>query len=66
MLSFVGYNVSQRSRSPIQNGPENAVDNNVRTCASTDYGADNYWTIKFNQTLTVKSVELSLKGGEYL
>lgn len=66
MLSFVGNNVSQSSRSSIQNGPESALDNSDDTCAVTNYGAGNYWRIQFNQTLTVKSVELRLKGGEYL
>lgn len=64
MLSFDGYNVSQSSRPLTQNGPENALDNNDTTCAVTEYGAGNHWKIQFNQTLTVKSVELRLKGGE--
>lgn len=66
MLSFVGYNVSQSSRSSTQNKPENAVDNSIDTCAVTNYGKGNYWRIQFNQTLRVDSVELRLKGGEYL
>lgn len=66
MWSFVGNNVSQSSRLFIQNGPERALHNSDGTCAVTNYGAGNYWRIQFNQTLTVKSVELRLKGGEYL
>lgn len=66
MLSFDGYNVSQSSGSLSQNGPENALDNKNITCAVTEYGKDNYWRIQFYQTLTVDSVELSLKGGVYL
>nr|XP_034311642.1 uncharacterized protein LOC105330922 isoform X1 [Crassostrea gigas] len=65
VLSFVGNNVSQSSGSSIQNGPESAFDNSDDTCAVTNYGAGNYWRIQFNQTLTVKSVELRLKGGNY-
>uniref|UniRef100_K1QSD4 Multiple epidermal growth factor-like domains 10 n=1 Tax=Magallana gigas TaxID=29159 RepID=K1QSD4_MAGGI len=62
VLSFVRYNVSQSSRLPIQNGPENALDNSDDTCAVTDYGKGNYWRIQLNQTLTVDSMELHLKG----
>eukprot|EP00105_Crassostrea_gigas_P014490 XP_011431165.1 PREDICTED: uncharacterized protein LOC105330923 [Crassostrea gigas] len=65
VLSFVRYNVSQSSRLPIQNGPENALDNSDDTCAVTDYGKGNYWRIQLNQTLTVDSMELHLKGGNY-
>lgn len=63
VLTFVEYKVSQSSFITPQNAPENAVDNNDGTCAATEYGTDNYWRIHFNQTLTVKSVELRLKGG---
>lgn len=66
MSTFVGYKVSQRSLRIAQHGAENAVDNNDSTCAVTSYGAGNYWRIQFNQTLTVKSVGLRLKGGERL
>lgn len=60
MVTFLGHNVWQSS---FQNGPENAVDNDGTTCAVTRYGVSNYWRIQFNQTLTVKSVELRLRGG---
>lgn len=66
MSTFVGYKVSQSSLRIAQHGAENAVDNNDSTCAVTSYGAGNYWRIQFNQTLTVKSVGLRLKGGERL
>lgn len=66
MLSFDGYNVTQSFTSLTHNGPANAVDNSEDTCAVTNYGKGNYWRIQFNQTLTVDSVELRLKGGEYL
>lgn len=66
MLSFDGYNVAQSSISITQNGAANAVDNSDDTCAVTDHGKGNYWRIQFNQPLTVDSVELRLKGGEYL
>lgn len=66
MTTFVGYKVSQSSLRTVQNGAENAVDNDDSTCVVTKYGAGNYWRIQFNQTLTVKSVELQLKGGERL
>lgn len=66
MLTFVGYKVSQSSLRTVENGAENAVDNDDSTCAVTKYGAGNYWRIQFNQTLTVKSVELRLKGGSFL
>lgn len=62
----IEYTVAQSSISATPNGPENAVDNIDYTCAWTEYGAGNYWSIKFNETLTVKSVELQLKGGERL
>lgn len=65
VLTFVGYKVSQSSHKNAQNGPENAVDDDDTTCTATEYGAGNYWRIQFNQTLTVKSVELRLKGGNY-
>lgn len=65
VFSFVGYNVTQSSRLLIGNGPENAVDNKDSTCAETEYGEGNYWRIQFNQTLTVESVALRLKGGNY-
>lgn len=60
----IAYTVAQSSRIPTMYGPENAVDNNDSTCASTDSGEGNYWRIQFNQTLTVESVALRLKGGE--
>lgn len=66
VLTFVGYKVSQSSLLRSQNGPENALDNDDTTCAVTEYGVGNYWRIQFNQTLTVKSVELRLKGGACL
>lgn len=66
MLCFDGYNVAQSSISITQNGPANALDKSDETCAVTNYGKGNYWRIQFNQTLTVGSVELGLKGGEYL
>eukprot|EP00105_Crassostrea_gigas_P014495 XP_011431172.2 PREDICTED: uncharacterized protein LOC105330928 [Crassostrea gigas] len=65
VLSFDGYNVAQSSISLTQNGPANALDNNNRSCAVTNYGKGNYWRIQFNQTLMVDSVELRLKGGNY-
>lgn len=61
----IEYTVSQSSIL-TPNRPENAVDNIDYTCAVTEYGAGNYWRIQFNETLTVKSVELKLKGGERL
>lgn len=66
MSTFVGYKVSQSSLTAVQFGAENAVDYNEFTFAITKYGAGNYWKIQFNQTLTVKSLELRLKGGSCL
>lgn len=65
VLTFVGYKFSQSFQLTPQNGPENAVDNDDATCAVTENSAGNFWRIQFNQTLTVKSLELQLKGGNY-
>lgn len=62
----IEYTVAQSSSLLTINGPENAVDNSDFTCAAKDYGAGNYWRIQFNQTHTVKSVEVQLKGGASL
>lgn len=66
IFAGVAYKVLQSSLLTSQNGPENAVNNDDATCAGTKYGPDNYWRIQFNQTFTVKSVELRLKGGACL
>lgn len=62
----IEYTVAQSSILTTGSGPENAVDNIDNTCAWTEYGAGNYWRILFNETLTVKRVELRLKGGACL
>lgn len=62
----IEYTVAQSSILTTPNGPDIAVDNIDYTCALTEYGAGNYWRILFNETLSVKRVELRLKGGACL
>ena len=62
--SFPGYNVSQSSVDRPPNGPHMAVDDERKTCSVTQKGVMEYWRIKFNQTLTVKGMLLTFKGGK--